>query len=192
MAKISNGIFSGGGWSIHRHIILDHIWTPWPNPKGMCFHTDGQKDSRASAGQASHSWLSRDSPSTTVAGQQVIQTKPRNHRVCSLSTKEALKRFPFASVLLFWFWLSEYVKARMPQNKRKRRRRDACHKLNKASLSVTWSTNRCVLKRKIPKNYKTQADSKQPLSSSEVPVELKPFDLTESQNVKRKTLKARN
>ncbi len=153
MAKISNGIFSGGGWSIHRHVLLDHIWTPWPNPKGMCFHTDGQKDSRSSAGQASHSWLSRDCPSTTVAGQQVIQTKPRNHRVCSLSTKEALKPFPFASILLFWFWLSEYVKARMPQNKRKRRRRDACHKLSKASLSVTWSTNRCVLKWKIPKNY---------------------------------------
>jgi len=160
MAKISNGIFSGGGWSIHRHIILDHKWTPWPNSKGMCFHTDGQKDSRSSAGQASHSWLSRDSSSTTVAGQQVIQTKPQNHRVCSLSTKEALKRVPFASILLFWFWLSGYVKARMPQNKRKRRRRDSYHKLNKASLSVTWSSNRCVLKRKIPKNYKTHANSK--------------------------------
>jgi hypothetical protein len=35
-------------------------------------------------------------------------------------------------------------------------------------------------------------DSNQPLSSSEVPVELKPFDLPESQNVKRETLMARN
>jgi hypothetical protein len=100
-----------------------------------------------------------------------------------------LKRFPFASILLFWFWLSESQNATKQE---KKRRRDAYHKLNKASLSVTWSTDRCVLKRKIPKNYKTQAESKQPLSSSDATVELKPFDLLELQNVKRKTLKARN